>query len=92
MEIKTLFRAVILLLVIAFCLKSVVWGENGFLKYLQLDRVIVKGKARIIKVSNDIIELERKIDEWASSDFALEKMAREDLQMGLANEKVYILG
>lgn len=92
MEIKTIIRTAVFLVVVACCFKFIIWGDNGFIKYLQLENEISQEKAKIEKKEKSIAVLEKKIKKWEKDDFELEKMAREDLQMGMANERVYILG
>ncbi len=92
MKLKTFFRVTILVVFILFIGKFVIFGERGFLKYLQVEKEIKIEKKKILKVGRKIENLKSKIERWQADDFKLEKMARQKLQMGFANEKVYFLG
>ena len=71
--------------------KSFIWGNKGFLHYLSLQKEINVENQKINQLVKDIDSLKSNIDLWQNNDFMIEKMAREDLQMALPDEKVYIL-
>ncbi len=63
----------------------------GMMKFFNVKKEISSEKNKYSKLKNKIAKLNNKIERWQKDDFALEKMARQELQMGFANEKVYIL-
>lgn len=91
MNIKNILRSVILVCFGVYFFQTIIFGQRGIKKYLELKNEINFEKNKILKVENKIKKFQEKIDDWQRGDFELEKVAREELQMGLADEKVYIL-
>ena len=90
MKFKFFVRTVILVLFVGGFLKFIVFGDIGIKKYFQVKKEIEFEKNKIEKLETKIKKLTSKIENWQKSDFKIEKMAREKLQMGFDNEKVYI--
>ena len=91
MKVKSILRLIILLCFAVYFFNTIVFGQRGIKNYLELKNEINFEKNKIVKVENKIKDFQKKIDKWLQGDFELEKIAREELQMGFANEKVYIL-
>ncbi len=91
MKFKNLFRITILSGLTVFFLYSIIFNRMGVNGYLQMKREIEREKNKILKIETEIKELDENIQSWNSSDFELEKMARQDLQMGYPGEHVYLL-
>ncbi len=87
---KILKTLIFLLLFFVFA-KSFIWGDKGFLYYRFLQKDINLENQKIAKLVKDIDGLKSKIDLWQNSDFMIEKMARQDLQMALPDEKVCLI-
>jgi cell division protein FtsB len=88
---KFIVRATILTLLIGYFGGSLIFGNNGILRYFAVKKEIVHQKYKVVKLKSKIEELNTKIALWGQNDFELEKMAREELQMGYPDEKVYLL-
>ncbi|MFC1894771.1 septum formation initiator family protein [Candidatus Dependentiae bacterium] len=91
MRIKVFVRYIILVIFSVVCIKSIVFGDQGLNKYFNIKNEIEIESGKILRLEKKIIVLSRQINNWLKDDFELEKMAREELQMGYANEKVYLL-
>lgn len=88
---KFIVRVSILVLLIGYFGGSLIFGSKGILKYFAVKKEIAHEKDKVIKFKKKIEKLNTKIALWQQSDFELEKMAREKLQMGYPDEKVYLL-
>ena len=92
MEIKVFVRITILTIFPFVFLKSILFGSQGVVRYFEVKNEIEIEKARILNTERKIKNLNAQINRWLNDDFELEKMAREELQMGYSNEKVYLIG
>jgi cell division protein FtsB len=88
---KFIVRAAILSLVVVYFGGSIIVGKTGLLSYFSLKKEIRAEKEKVDRIKQKIEKLSLKIQRWQQDDFELEKLAREDLQMGLPDEKVYLL-
>ena len=91
MKFKIYFRITILFIFVVALINFVVLGQLGIIHYFEIKKEISSEKNKYSKLEKKIEKLNKKIECWKKDDFELEKMARQDLQMGFANEKVYIL-
>jgi cell division protein FtsB len=91
MEMKFFVRIIILMFFSFVYLKSIIFGTQGIRRYFEIKNEIEIEKTKILNNENKIKNLKVQIDRWLNDDFELEKMAREELQMGYANERVYLI-
>ena len=91
MIFKKFFRIIIVLIFACCLIGSIVVGEMGIEHYFGVKQEIVIQKDKVSKLENIIKNLENKIETFLVDDFELERMAREELQMGFADERVYLL-
>ncbi|MFA5074794.1 MAG: septum formation initiator family protein [Candidatus Babeliales bacterium] len=90
MRIKTITRSLFFIFLYSFFLNSMIFSDIGILKYFAVKKEICNQQNKIIKLKNKIKEIKNKISDWQEDDFYLEKMAREDLQMGYPDELIYV--
>ena len=91
MKINFFIRSFLLLVLAFVAIKSLVFGTQGVDRYFEVKNEIKIQKDKIVRLNNKIADLNNKITSWLSDDFELEKMAREELQMGYPSEKLYLL-
>ncbi|MCF7799807.1 septum formation initiator family protein [Candidatus Babeliales bacterium] len=90
MRLKTITRSLIFIFLYSFFLNSMIFSDIGILKYFEVKKEISEQQDKIIRLENKVRETKNKIAAWQEDDFYLEKMAREDLQMGYLDELIYI--
>lgn len=91
MKLKNFFRMIILFGLGVLFLYSIAFSKMGIKSYLKVKNEIEIEKNKMLEIESEIKKLEQDIYCWNSSDFELEKMARQDLQMGYPGEHVYLL-
>ena len=91
MEIKQLLKKGILLVVFAFAAYSFVWSDIGLLKYLKEKKQLELAELALNDLKTNIDRLTRRITKFESDMFYVQRIAREDLQMGYPDETVYIV-
>jgi cell division protein FtsB len=90
-EIQKFTRsAIFLILVVAFG-NLFIFGRMGIKSYFDKKKDLDTQISKISELEVKIENLNDEITRWKKDDFELEKMAREELQMGYPDEKVYIL-
>lgn len=90
MRLNTIVRSFIFIFLYSFFLNSMIFSDIGILKYFEVKKELCDQQSKIIKLKNKIKETKNKIVVWQKDDFYLEKMAREELQMGYADELIYV--
>ena len=88
---ETIFKTLIFVSLFFIFAKSFIWGNKGFLYYRSLQKDVNVENQKTMKLVKDIDSLKSKIDLWQNNDFMIEKMARQDLQMALPDEKVCLI-
>ena len=91
MRLKRFLRVFIILLVFGFLVKYFFLSSNGFLHYMTVKKNVEKEMHKLVRLESKINNLEVEINKLASDEFEVQKIAREDLQMGFRDEKVYLL-
>ncbi|MCK4651128.1 septum formation initiator family protein [Candidatus Babeliales bacterium] len=91
MKFKIIIRTLILFVACLFFVKFIIWGNLGIVNYFDNKKKIELEKNKIVKLEQKIKILKGDIEEFLGDDFELQRMAREDLQMGFVDEKVYLL-
>jgi len=82
---------IILLSILIVLIFLFVQGDQGFLKYIQLQKEKRNLRQRIEELKKEHNELINEIDLLTNNYRYLEKIAREQHQMGKKGEKIYIL-
>ena len=91
MDRKNLISNVIFILLCVTAVYYIGWGQSGMGKFLQLKYKIRQEHQKITDIETDIKDLKQKIHALNSDSFEIEKIARQDLNLGYTNELVYVL-
>lgn len=89
--VETILETLVFLLLFFVFAKSFIWGNKGFFYCRSLQEDIVADNKKINKLTKQVDNLKSEIVAWQDNDFMIEKVAREELQMALPGEKVYVL-
>lgn len=68
------------------------FGSKGVQALLTLRKENTQIAFQVSKLQQEVNELEQQVDDWKSSSFYQEKVARETLHMAKKNEEVYFIG
>jgi len=91
MDKRTVFRALLVTTsTVLFC-NLVILGECGIQSYLSIKRDIDTQNVTIESLKSDMDGLRSEVDRWKNDKFLVEKVAREDLLLGMKGETVYII-
>ena len=77
---------------VAFAIYSFIWSDIGVLRHHQDQDDLLKTKSEVCVLKKEISKIERQIAKLDSDKFYVQRMAREDLQMGYPDEVLYIVG
>ncbi|MFH1643779.1 MAG: septum formation initiator family protein [bacterium] len=88
---ESITKFLIFVLIFLIFIKSFIWGNKGFIVYKQMQKDINVDLNKITETQKEIARLKTDIDQWQNNDFMIEKMARQELQMALPDEKIYVL-
>lgn len=75
---------------LVFFIFSMIFSSVGIVAHRRLIKRVAVQKQALVVIESEISNLKQDIERWQKSDFYLEKVARNDLGMGYANELVYI--
>lgn len=89
--IKFNFARICLLAEIVIFFSFYTLGNNGICHFRKLKYEIEKSQHDIMVLKTDIQDLQTTIVVQSEHPFFKEKIAREQLQMGRANEEIYLL-
>lgn len=67
------------------------WSQSGISKFLQLKNKIQQEREKNVAIEADITGLKQKLNALNNDSFEVEKIARQDLNLGYTNELVYVL-
>ncbi len=67
------------------------YGEAGLIVYREHLHEMHVQQFAVCSLEQEVAALNQEINDWHSNAFYLEKMAREELLMGLPHERVYIV-
>jgi cell division protein FtsB len=83
-KIRQIVSVTVGILCFVYLTLSIVFGENGLLKYLRLKSDMSRLKAEITTIKNQNLETKKQIDTFKNDPNVVEKLAREEL--GLSNK------
>ena len=72
-------------------LSFIITGENGFQAYNKVKSEVAIENENINGLSKELTCLKVEVSDWKSDEFLAEKVAREELLLGMPGEKVYIM-
>ena len=68
----------------------VIFSDTGMIQYWRLKKELIGKQNKITCLEHKIKDLEKDIKLFLADDFEIERIARQDLQMGLSHEQVYL--
>ncbi len=92
MKMKFFVRFLLVVGLVFLFAKTFFFSDQGFVKYVRLKKEISSEEIKIARLENKIKNIEINMSKFLEDDFELQKIAREDLQMGFEGEKVYLMG
>ncbi len=78
-----------LLLLILYLITSMVFGENGLLKYLKLKQKKAEMLSYIKTLQQENTKLKEEVSQLRSDPFYIEKRAREELNLSRPDEYIF---
>ncbi|MCK4265581.1 septum formation initiator family protein [Candidatus Babeliales bacterium] len=91
MGIRFLLRILIICSSWSFFLGFIFVGNQGIKAYWNIKKSIKHQKVRVAKLKEKKQKLRCYVDDWKTDKFLTEKLAREELLLGMPGEKVYIV-
>ena len=89
MKSNSVAKKILFITLCSILISYVIFSKRGIREYLRMHSEIEGKKQDITDVEKTIETLKNKLQTWKTEDFEREKLAREDLNMGLTNELVY---
>jgi len=68
-----------------------IFSPHGVQAITTLQRECTEVEQHIMRIKQDILEIEREMVAWHNDNFYKEKIAREQLQMARADEEIYLV-
>ena len=90
MKRSTIVRSTVLTLSIFLFCNFIINGEKGMRFYMSLMRETHESRVKLASLESKVLSLKNQIKEW-NSPFLAEKVAREELLLGMSGETVYII-
>lgn len=88
---RLLVRYSILTAIVIVFLYTAFFSSFGINSYFKIKYEIDVENQKIVKLEKNIKKIEKSIKNLSKNGFELEKLARQDLQMGSQGETVYLL-
>lgn len=91
METRLFVRYFILVVAILAFIYSAFFSSSGITRYFKAKHDITIENQKIARLEKKVKKLNKSIKGLSKDGFELEKLARQDLQMGSQGETVYLL-
>ena len=91
METRLFVRYFILIVAVVAFVYSAFFSSSGISSFFKAKHDITIENQKIAKLEKKVKKLEKSIKDLSKAGFELEKLARQDLQMGSQGETVYLL-
>ena len=87
---QKLLRGFFLLEVILFTMFCF-FGPSGVSVISEVEKENELLSKEVLRLEQEVVELENKVDSWRNDPFKVEKLSRENLQMSKNGEEVYFV-